>query len=85
MIKLTKKQILTIHTKLLQETGGGDGLRDEGLLESALEALCFRGFVLKKGSIGWVVIEKKFNLCESKLQICMVEGIIHSVNGEDDL
>jgi death-on-curing protein len=38
MIKLTKKQILMLHSQLIQETGGSDGLRDEGLLESALEA-----------------------------------------------
>lgn len=38
MIKLTKRQILKLHEQLLRETGGSDGLRDEGLLESALEA-----------------------------------------------
>jgi death-on-curing protein len=38
MIKLTKKQILMLHSQLIQETGGSDGLRDEGLLDSALEA-----------------------------------------------
>jgi death-on-curing protein len=38
MIKLTKKQILMLHAQLIQETGGSDGLRDEGLLDSALEA-----------------------------------------------
>jgi death-on-curing protein len=27
-----------LHTQLIQETGGSDGLRDDGLLESALEA-----------------------------------------------
>lgn len=38
MIKLTKKQVLTLHTQLVQETGGSDGLRDEGLLDSAINA-----------------------------------------------
>lgn len=38
MIKLTKKQILSMHTSLIKATGGSDGLRDEGLLHSALEA-----------------------------------------------
>jgi death-on-curing protein len=37
MIRLTKKQILTLHSQLIQETGGSDGVRDEKLLESALE------------------------------------------------
>lgn len=38
MIKLTKKHILKLHEQMIQETGGSSGLRDEGLLESALEA-----------------------------------------------
>lgn len=35
---LTKKQILLLHSELIRETGGTEGLRDEGLLESALSA-----------------------------------------------
>lgn len=38
MIKLTKNQVLALHTQLVQETGGSDGLRDEGLLDSAINA-----------------------------------------------
>jgi death-on-curing protein len=37
MIRLTKKQILMLHSQLIQETGGSAGVRDEKLLESALE------------------------------------------------
>ncbi len=37
MIKLTKEQILLLHTQLIETTGGSDGIRDLGLLESALE------------------------------------------------
>ena len=37
MIKLTKKQILMLHGQLVQQTGGDAGIRDEGLLESAIE------------------------------------------------
>jgi death-on-curing protein len=37
MIRLTKKQVLMLHSQLIQETGGSDGVRDEKLLESALE------------------------------------------------
>lgn len=33
---LTKKQIILLHRQLINETGGSDGIRDEGLLESAL-------------------------------------------------
>ena len=43
MKKLTKAQILMLHRDLIMETGGTDGLRDEGLLDSALNAP-FQGF-----------------------------------------
>jgi death-on-curing protein len=35
---LTKEQILLLHSELIKEFGGLDGLRDEGLLDSALAA-----------------------------------------------
>ena len=38
MIILSKEQIILLHHQLLEETGGGHGLKDEGLLESALAA-----------------------------------------------
>ncbi len=36
MILLTKEEIIRIHTRLIDRTGGSHGLRDEGLLESAI-------------------------------------------------
>jgi death-on-curing protein len=36
MIVLPKEQILVLHEQLIEETGGSSGLKDEGLLESAL-------------------------------------------------
>lgn len=39
MIKLTKEQILLLHSELIKITGGIDGIRDIALLESALESL----------------------------------------------
>ncbi|WP_302371748.1 type II toxin-antitoxin system death-on-curing family toxin [Acidaminococcus massiliensis] len=38
MIVLSKNQIIKLHSQLIQETGGTDGIRDEGLLESVLAA-----------------------------------------------
>jgi len=38
MIKLTKEQILLLHTQLIEAAGGSNGIRDIGLLESALES-----------------------------------------------
>ena len=37
MKRLSKKQILMLHTQLIQQTGGSDGVRDYNLLDSALE------------------------------------------------
>ena len=36
MKRLTKEQVLRMHDALIRETGGMGGLRDEGLLDSAL-------------------------------------------------
>ena len=38
MIRLSKAQVIKLHEQLIGETGGTAGVRDEGLLESALEA-----------------------------------------------
>ena len=38
MKRLSKEQVIKIHNMLISQTGGSDGIRDEGLLESALNA-----------------------------------------------
>lgn len=38
MIRLTIKQVISLHSSLIEATDGTDGVRDMGLLESALEA-----------------------------------------------
>ncbi len=38
MRRLTQKQIIMLHEILIKQSGGADGLRDIGLLDSALEA-----------------------------------------------
>ena len=38
MIKLSMEQVIKLHTILINETGGLDGIRDMGLLESALSS-----------------------------------------------
>ena len=35
---LSKRDILALHTELIAQTGGTGGLRDDGLLDSALSA-----------------------------------------------
>lgn len=37
MKKLTKEQILLLHSQLIEQTGGTPGVRDVNLLESAIE------------------------------------------------
>ena len=37
MIKFSKDKVLLLHKLIAEETGGSIGVRDEGLLESALE------------------------------------------------
>lgn len=36
MIILSKEQVLKLHSSLIKVTGGSDGIRDEGLLNLAL-------------------------------------------------
>ena len=36
MIILSKSQVQLLHTQLIEQTGGIDGIRDDGLLDSAL-------------------------------------------------
>lgn len=43
MIKFSKEKVMLLHKLIAEETGGSIGVRDEGLLESALEA-AFSGF-----------------------------------------
>ena len=38
MKTLSKNQVTALHSALIREFGGSDGIRDEGLLESALAA-----------------------------------------------
>lgn len=43
MIKFSKEKVLLLHRLIAEETGGSIGVRDEALLESALES-AFAGF-----------------------------------------
>jgi death-on-curing protein len=43
MIILTADEIITLHSKLIAATGGSGGLRDKGLLESAV-LNCYQTF-----------------------------------------
>ena len=36
MIRLSKEQVILLHQRLIEMTGGSSGIRDKGMLESAL-------------------------------------------------
>ena len=36
MIRLSKEQVILLHKRLIETTGGSDGIRDVGILDSAL-------------------------------------------------
>ena len=57
MITLTKEQVLLLHKAIYDRYGGSFGVRDEGLLDSALEALfqTFGGQDLYPDDIGKIV------------------------------
>lgn len=50
MIKFSKDNVLLLHQLIAQETGGSIDMRDEGLLESALEN-AFSGFGVKNSTL----------------------------------
>ena len=57
MITLTKKQVLMLHRCVFERYGGAYGVRDEGLLDSAMEApsQTFAGQDLYEGDVGKIV------------------------------
>lgn len=36
MIRLSKEQVISLHERLIEATGGSNGIRDAGMLDSAL-------------------------------------------------
>ncbi|MBR0186922.1 MAG: type II toxin-antitoxin system death-on-curing family toxin [Synergistaceae bacterium] len=65
MIVLSKEHIIALHKQLIERYGGIHGVRDEGLLDSALNAP-FQSF----GNIEFfpTVIEKAVRLCVGLVQ-----------------
>jgi death-on-curing protein len=41
MITLSQEQIIRLHGKMVEATGGLDGIRDETMLDSALSVIGF--------------------------------------------
>ena len=79
MITLSIEQVKRMHTKLVQATGGPDGIRSEALLESALESpfQTFDGIdlypsTLAKGNIS----QKDFDMAHATLKKLIENQII---------
>lgn len=72
MRTLSKRQIIMLHSQLIEMTGGSDGIRDEGLLDSALAAPfqsyageeLYPGIQAKAARLGYGLIKNH----------CMVDG-----------
>lgn len=91
MIRLSKEKVLVLHQLIARETGGSVGLRDEGLLESALET-AFSGFggqefyptIEEKGArIGFNLISNHAFLDGNKRIGVFVMLVFLEVNGVD--
>ena len=60
MILLSKKQIIKLHSELVKEFGGIDGIRDKGLIESSISNVYQSYFGVEK-----YPTEKAARLCYS--------------------
>lgn len=65
MKRLSKQQVIKIHSMLINQTGGIDGIKDEGLLESALNepfqtldgACIYKTIKAKAAKLGYFLIK----------------------------
>lgn len=55
MKMLTKQQILLLHSQMILQFGGSDGIRDEAMLDSAINQPFTLTYLTKKNkcSFGW--------------------------------
>lgn len=65
MKRITKEQVIYMHEILIKETGGSHGIRDNGLLESALNApfqsfggeYLYKSLQLKAAKLGFFIVK----------------------------
>ena len=50
MIRLSKGQVVLLHKRLIETTGGSNGIRDDGMLDSALAAKSEIGMLQAKAA-----------------------------------
>lgn len=89
MKRLSKEQVLMLHSQLIQQTGGCDGVRDYTLLDSALETpfQSFGGYELyptiqaKAARLGYGLIKNHCMLDGNKRIGTHVMLVFLSLNG----
>lgn len=72
MIVLSKEQVLMLHHRLAEITGGSEGIRDDGMLDSAISNpfQCFDGESLYPG-----ILAKAAQLCYGLIRNhAMIDG-----------
>lgn len=89
MIRLSKEQVIKIHSMLIEQTGGSDGIRDDGLLESALNApfqtfdgeYIYKTIKAKASKLGYFLIKNHPLIDGNKRIGILVMMIFLEING----
>ena len=53
MIRLRKEQVILLHERLIEATGGSNGIRDDGMLDSA------SGKIGAEDILQWIISHQK--------------------------
>lgn len=89
MKKLSKEQVIKIHSMLIEQTGGSDGIRDKGLLDSALNApsqtfdgeYIYRTIKAKAAKLGYFLVKNHPFIDGNKRIGILVMIIFLEING----
>lgn len=89
MIRLSKDQVIKIHSMLIEQTGGRDGIRDDGLLDSALNApfqtfdgeYIYRTIKVKAAKLGHFLVKSHPFIDGNKRTSILVMIIFLEING----
>ena len=79
MIRFSKEKVLLLHQLMAEATGGSVGVRDEGLLESALESALISNHAFVDGNkrIGMYIMMAFLEMNGIRIQ-CSDEELVHA-------
>lgn len=91
MKRLSKEQVIKIHNMLIEETGGSDGIKDAGLLDSALNApfqtfdgdYVYKTIKEKAAKLGYFLVKNHPFIDGNKRTGVLVMLVFLEVNGID--